>query len=164
MPGAGKSTVGKKLAEVLDYNFVDTDQIIEKEYNKDLGEIIKEIGESNFLDLEEEKILYLGDIDNTVISPGGSIIHSGNALNYLRITSKIFFLDVPFEEIERRNKNNTEKIIWSLLYSLKYLYETRVPLYQDYSDITLSCLSTMTVDDVVDMILKNIREETNGKV
>lgn len=55
-PGAGKTTVGKRLANALHTNFVDTDALIEQSTGQSCGAVFSKIGEPEFRKLEESKV------------------------------------------------------------------------------------------------------------
>ena len=69
--GAGKSTVGRRLAAVLDLDFVDADDEIEAAAQRSIGEIFDEFGESYFRDGERRVIARLMDEHRGVIATGG---------------------------------------------------------------------------------------------
>jgi shikimate kinase len=83
MSGVGKSTVGKLLAERLDYTFIDVDKRIEQHFGKTLEEIVDELGEQDFIEAEKREVQELGALDETVIAPGGSVAYSPEALTEL---------------------------------------------------------------------------------
>ena len=70
---SGKSTVGKKLAKRLNYDFVDTDKWIENKYRLSVGGIFAKYGEEVFRSFEKEALQELIAKDNIVISTGGGL-------------------------------------------------------------------------------------------
>ncbi|RLG14690.1 MAG: hypothetical protein DRN66_01430, partial [Candidatus Nanohalarchaeota archaeon] len=82
MAGVGKSFIGKHLAERLNCTFVDIDEVIEKKTSLTLQQIIDTHGEEEFLKIEERAILRLNGFNNSIISPGGSIIYSKKAMDF----------------------------------------------------------------------------------
>lgn len=138
MAGAGKSSVGKKMAQKLNYRFVDVDKIIEKKTKLKLQQIINNFKEDKFLAIEEETILELGKLNNYIISPGGSVIYSDKAMEFLKKNSIIIFLNIPFENIQKRLINQeTRGIVGLKKKSLKTLFNERLVLYKRYADITI---------------------------
>ena len=73
MPAVGKSTVGVVVAKRLGKQFIDTDLLIQEQEKKLLREIIAEVGEDGFLKIENQVNRDV-DVENAVISPGGSIV------------------------------------------------------------------------------------------
>jgi shikimate kinase len=62
MAGVGKSVIGRKLAEVLRYEFVDIDEQIENRFGVKLQEVLDRLGEQKFLETEEQAILGLAQL------------------------------------------------------------------------------------------------------
>lgn len=71
--GSGKTSVGKKLSSLVDYQFVDTDQWIEKREQKSISEIFELEGENRFRSIEHECFLEIVNMKNTVVSTGGGL-------------------------------------------------------------------------------------------
>ncbi|MBA2938898.1 shikimate kinase [Paenibacillus sp. CGMCC 1.16610] len=157
MSGAGKSTLGVLLAKALGMNFVDTDIVIQQCEGKLLQEIIDIDGIEKFLQIEENAISEL-QLDNCIISTGGSVIYSEKAMNVLKKSGKVIYLHVPYEEIKKRLINITTRgIVIKNGNSLKDVYEERLPLYSKYSDKILDCLNK-DVEQCVSEIIKLIHE------
>lgn len=154
MAGAGKSAAGKALAKKLDCRFIDIDEVIEEKFDLKLQEIIDKYGEEKFLEEEEKAVLALEDIEKCVISPGGSIVYSSKAMEFLQNISKIFFLDAPLQIIESRIKNQElRRIIGLDKKSIKEVFTERRPLYEKWADIKIEIKENSSVDDVVKIII-----------
>lgn len=133
MSGAGKSTLGVLLAKVLNKNFVDTDLMIQQRENQRLQEIINEKGVQEFKRIEEEVLLSL-DVANCVVATGGSVIYSEKGMKRLQECGRIVFLDVEFNEIEKRIANLFQRgIVMEEGQTLRQLYEERKKLYVQYA-------------------------------
>ena len=74
MMGSGKSSIGKLIAKKINYNFIDTDLLIEKEENKSINQIFAENGEEYFRVLEKKIALNSLNRKKTIISLGGGAI------------------------------------------------------------------------------------------
>src|SRR5210317_861691 len=74
MMGSGKSSIGKILANKLDYNFIDTDKMIEIKAGKTIKKIFEEDGEEYFRDLEDKITINILERKETIISLGGGTI------------------------------------------------------------------------------------------
>jgi len=134
MTGAGKSTVGIILAKVLSFGFIDTDVLIQINRQKSLQQILDKSDHLNLRRVEEEEILKL-NVNRHVIATGGSAIYSEKAMAHLRGISTIVFLEVDFDEIERRIKNfDTRGIAKAKDQSFRELFEERQALYRRYAD------------------------------
>jgi shikimate kinase len=92
MPGAGKSVVGKAVACQLDLRFIDTDEPIREHTGLTIGESLARFGDELFIQLEEQAVLQLGNFDNCVVSPGGSVIYSRKATDFFKQRSVVIFL------------------------------------------------------------------------
>jgi shikimate kinase len=158
MAGAGKSVIGRKLAEALHYKFIDIDERIENKFGLKLQEVLDQLGEQRFLEIEERTILELGPLNQTVISPGGSAIYSAKAMAFLKGCSVVVFLKAPFETIKKQISNLSSRgIVWKKRDDLKLLYEERRPLYETYADITIETSKDNDIDAIVAVILRNTR-------
>ena len=157
MPGAGKSFIGKKLAKKIKYKFIDIDERIKKKTKLSLQYIINNLGEDKFLDIEEKTILELGDFNNCIISPGGSVIYLPKAMKFLKKNSIIVFLDVSFEIIKKRITNQeTRAIIGLKKKTLKTIFNERLILYKKYADITIKIFNNSGSDVVIKNIIQKL--------
>jgi shikimate kinase len=139
MPGAGKSTVGVILAKTLGRKFVDTDIVIQEKRGRLLQDIIDEDGPEAFLEIEEETIRSL-QCHHSVIATGGSVVFSTKAMEHLKSHGVVLYLSISYEEMVRRLDNiMTRGIVLVAGESLRDMYDERVPLYEQYADITIDC-------------------------
>jgi len=140
MPGAGKSTIGRRLAGQLGFRFIDLDVLIKEKEDKSHTQIVKEKGDAELLRLEETYTLAL-DFMKTVFSPGGSIIYSPLAMEKLRSETTIIYLELPFLEIKKRLGLNLEHrgIVGLGKNGLEGLYKERAPLYRRFAHRTIDC-------------------------
>lgn len=139
MPGSGKSTIGVLLAKALNYDFLDTDILIQKKTGKKLYETINEKGVDAFLQLENNVLKEL-DVKNTIIATGGSAVFGTEAMMHLSTLGKIIYLNLSSEEIIRRVNNiKTRGIVMKKGKTLKDIYAERVPLYEKYANYDFKC-------------------------
>ena len=155
MPGAGKSTIGVLLAKALLMPYIDTDLVIQQKENRYLQDIINNDSLEKFLSLEEEVLLQL-DLENHVIATGGSVIYSAASMTHLKQNGMIFYLKLPYSEINKRVDNITSRgIAKSKGQSLLDVYNKRSPLYEKYADIIIQCLDK-TMEEIVQEIKDKI--------
>jgi shikimate kinase len=95
--GAGKTTVGRALANNLEYNFFDLDELICAGVGKSVPEIFSELGEAEFRKLESEAIQSCRGLGRTVIALGGGAYVSEGNRTVLREIGKTVWLDCPLE-------------------------------------------------------------------
>jgi len=137
MPGSGKTTVGRIVAERLSYEFLDTDDAIVGEARKSLPELLAEHGEDGFLQLESRVVQGLV-CRAAVIATGGSVVLALPAMEHLRHLGTIVYLSVPLPALARRLADAaTRGIVGYPRMSLAAIYESRVPLYKQFADITV---------------------------
>jgi len=157
MPSSGKSTIGKPLAEELNMQFIDTDDLIFESENRALKDIVNEDGLERFLQIQENIILKI-DVKRLVISTGGSVVYNDKAMEHLRKDGFIVFLDVGLDEINGRIKGG-RRFARNSNQTFEDLYKERLPLYKKYANITLDCSNKD-----VQMIVREIKEKCLGKI
>ncbi|UJP63294.1 shikimate kinase [Mongoliitalea daihaiensis] len=103
LPGCGKSTFGKILADELGFPFIDLDQYIEQEEHKSISTIFQELGEGTFRKLETyylEKVLE--GFSSLVLSTGGGTPCFHDNMERINAVAISIFLDVPITTIHQR--------------------------------------------------------------
>ncbi|RKX62970.1 MAG: shikimate kinase, partial [Thermodesulfobacteriota bacterium] len=102
----GKTTIGKKLAEVLNWKFLDLDVEIQKKTGKTIKEMVEEKGWDYFRKLEKEEMKKLKNIKNAVIAlGGGSVIHQEEMEKLLNGSLVIWLYSSPEVILERIRKD-----------------------------------------------------------
>ena len=137
MPGSGKSTLGILLAKSLSKNFVDTDVLLQLTLKQSLQTYLDSRG---FISLrkQEEQIILRNNFSNCVISTGGSVIYSQEAMEKLRNLGCAVYLDISYKTlIERVINAETRGLACPNDYTLKDLYTERQNLYEFYADIVI---------------------------
>ena len=138
MPGSGKTSVGKVLAQLLGWPLLDTDACLERLHGSPLQALIERLGESSFRKLEEEAVLGLEMGEPTVIATGGSVVYSSAAMARLAAASTVVFLDVGIDAIRERIAAQAPRgIVGMAEGGLEDLYSERQPLYLRYADLVL---------------------------
>jgi len=106
MMGSGKSTIGKILANKLDYNFIDVDKMIEIKAKKTIINIFQEDGEKYFRDLEEEITINILNSNETIVSLGGGAIINKNIRESIKKNSYSIYLKVDVDILTKRLQNS----------------------------------------------------------
>ena len=135
MAGAGKSTVGQSLAQLLGWAFMDIDYLMESLYASRLQGVTDELSKEAFLDLEA---CVVGSVraPRTVLATGGSVIYRETAMRHLAAQGPVVHLDVPFAIIEERIARNPERgLAIAPGQTLRGLFEEREALYRRYADL-----------------------------
>tara|TARA_Y100001960_G_scaffold327559_1_gene414226 strand:+ start:1407 stop:1907 length:501 start_codon:yes stop_codon:yes gene_type:complete len=134
MAGAGKSTIGKQLAKLLDFKFLDGDLIIERRINQSIQNFLDQHGGKEFTKIEEEVLLTI-NFNKMILATGGSAVLSDTAMKFIRKESEVIFLDVTYENISKRILNLSERgLVREPNQSLQETYDERLSLYRKYAD------------------------------
>lgn len=153
MPGSGKSTVGVLAAKALGMPFMDTDLIIQAQHGQLLQDMVDELGTEGFLAEEERTIMDIR-YKNTVIATGGSVALEEHAMEHLKQNGYVFYLNLPYEEIERRLNNiATRGIAMGPGESLRTLYDYRVPHYLRHADVLVDA-DGQTLEETVAQVVR----------
>lgn len=135
MPGSGKSTLGKLLANSIHAAFLDTDDIIMDTYGCDLMHLIDQYGVEGFITLESE-ILQQVQTENTIIATGGSAIYSDDAMKHLKQIGKVVYLQKTLPEIAAQVGDLVIRgVVCRCGHTLPEIYQERCPLYERFADI-----------------------------
>ena len=136
MPGCGKSTIGKKLAALLNKEFIDTDSLIVEKAGCPITEIFKQQGEKKFRDIESLVIKETAALQGKIIATGGGAVLRKENVDILKENGIIVFIDRPIEFLvttdDRPLSNNREK--------LERLFEERYSIYCNSADITIKAV------------------------
>lgn len=161
MPGSGKTSVGHRVANMLEVQFIDTDAIIVERCGRDLQQIINEDGHEFFLKMEEKVLCELNPESPAIISTGGSAVLSDKGMQVVKSLGKIIFLDCSEATLSTRIRNFKSRGIIlnsrtkSAEEALSLLYQSRHPLYERYADFTVNMDHT-TVNEAVNRVLSVI--------
>ena len=99
MPGSGKSAVGRRLAKILNRDFLDTDALIRQRTGKTPAELIRTLGEEAFREEESRTVAECAGRTGCVIATGGGVILRQENITALRQNGRLFFRDRPLEEL-----------------------------------------------------------------
>ena len=157
MPAVGKSTVGIVVAKRLGMRFIDTDLLIQEQEGKLLREIIAEKGEEGFLEIENQVNASV-KAQNSVISPGGSVIYCKDAMKHYKKIGTIVYLKASYQTIKRRIRNPKKRgVVLKEGQSLRDLYYERVPYFEKYADITV-CEDGCRIEDTIKNVLNAVKK------
>jgi shikimate kinase len=131
--GTGKSSVGRLAAELLQFEFVDTDQLIETQCGMTVEEIFKKQGEPAFRELERQIVQNLAQREKTVIATGGGLVAYPSNLASLKTHALVVCLWASPETIWERVKEQTHRPLLQTadpLGKIRDLFAQRDPLYR----------------------------------
>jgi len=158
--GTGKTAVGAKLAEMLQMEVIDTDDIIETDSGMVISQIISEIGGEHFRDLECKAVEKVCKLNHHVISTGSGVVVREANIKNLRNTGVLFCLNAAPEVIWQRVYHENHRPLLQVedpLSRIREMLEARRPLYDkvDYKIDT----TQLTVEQVAGKIVELFRRE-----
>ena len=157
MPAVGKSTVGIVVAKRLGMQFIDTDLLIQEQEKKLLCEIIAEVGEDGFIEIEN-RVNADVDAENAVISPGGSVIYCEEAMKHYKNIGTVVYLKASYQTIKKRIRNPKKRgVVLRDGQTFRQLYEERVKFFEKYADITI-CEDGCEIEDTIENVLEEVKK------
>ena len=148
MAGCGKSTIGKRLSELLRKDLVDTDEMIVNTENKPIPEIFAEKGEDYFRWCENVAVNIAGREKSQIIATGGGVIVRPENYNPIKQNGIIVFINRDADLLPTNGRPLSQ------MHGVKALYEKRMPLYRQFSDIEVD--GNGTIEEVANRIIKEI--------
>ena len=155
-PGAGKSTVGRLVAERLGLGFRDTDDDIVQVAGKPISEIFIDEGEDHFRALERQAVAAALEEHDGVLSLGGGAVLAPETRELLR-GHEVVLLDVDLGSASSRVGLNRERPVLALnpRATLKRLLEERTPLYAEVARRVVDT-SGVPLPEVVDRVVAGL--------
>ena len=156
----GKTTIGKRLAGQLGYEFVDTDHLIEDRSGLTVAEIFQEKGETVFRSMETEIARELGKKEGLVIATGGGLVLNPVNVTALEKQGRIFCLVATTEDILERTTRDA--VVRPLIHgptTRQHITELMQDRKEVYSHFTQVETSGKTPDEVAGMLLSRIFHE-----
>lgn len=153
--GAGKTTVGKALAEKAGMPVIDTDDRVEEDSGMEVSDIFGKYGEPYFRELEKAAVAGVSMLENHIIVTGGGVVLNKENITNLRKNGVIIYLYARPEIIYDRIKDTTNRPLLECpdpLSKIKELLDVRTQFYED-NDLTIDT-SDLTIDEVVDKIIE----------
>jgi len=153
---SGKSSVGKSLAQKLNIEFIDTDNLIEQNLNKKITDIFKENGEQYFRQQETKVIEELSDLTSCIISCGGGVVLNKYNIELLRKNGIIINLYASAQEVYKRISNNKDRPLLqnTTIEKIQSLMDYRKPFYEN-CDISIKT-DNLSVEQITDLIISKI--------
>ncbi len=159
--GCGKTTVGRKLQELLGYPFFDTDQMIEAQTGRTIPEIFAGDGEPAFRNLETRVLGELADETSgrRIIATGGGIVTRPENRELLRKLGFVVWLRAPVNTILQRVSRNQDRPLLQTenpRERVEELLAARTPLYQETAHLEVETQG-LTCPEVACGILESAR-------
>ncbi|MEL0337646.1 MAG: shikimate kinase [bacterium] len=159
MMGSGKSSVGKLLANKLQFSIIDIDKEIEKNEKLSIKEIFEEKGENYFREIESKYLLRKRN--SAVVSCGGGIILNKKNREFLRTNGYTIYLKSSIPTLEKRLLNKSSRPLLNndnLKETLINIYSKRKTLYTSAANTTI-ITDRRSVKEVCELIIKKLKIE-----
>jgi len=156
----GKTVVGKLLAEKIGFQYIGTDELIEKQTNMKISEIFAVYGEPYFRDIETEIVRKVSEFDNYVIATGGGVVLRKENMDLLEKNGIIINLTASPDKIYERAKNSNERPLLNIpdpKSEIIRLLNMREPYYKR-CNFRINT-DNLSVEEVVNECLKYIEKK-----
>lgn len=152
MPGSGKTSIMKSLANRLDREFLDSDQIIEQRIGESIPAALEhgKISEKEFRSLESQVIREISTSGGKIIATGGGAIISPLNRQYIKSNSIIIYIRRVLDELSLNNRPISQKN------GIDKLYEQRKDIYENMADITIE--NDCSLEELVPRLEAQIRQ------
>ncbi len=151
MPTSGKTTIGTALSAFIGYGYIDSDSVIVAREGKNLRELIETLGGEKFLDIEA-KVNSTITAQRCVIATGGSAVYREESMKHLSENGVVVYVRISYETMCARLRDlKTRGVVLKDGFTLKDMYEERVPLYEKYADIIID-IDGKTVEQSVQAV------------
>lgn len=165
MMGAGKTTIGIKIAEITGRRWYDTDGVIVDKHGK-ISDIFEYYGEAHFRKLETQVIKELSEMDNLIISTGGGLVLKSENNALLKKNGKIVFLRASHETLAQRlHVDGTRPLLQTSTESIRdrlsRLMKERMPVYEHVADYIVD-VDGKTPEQIAQEIVEMVGEKKNG--
>ncbi|MCA1839554.1 MAG: shikimate kinase [Actinomycetota bacterium] len=152
--GAGKSTVGRVLADAIKTRFIDVDDVAVETAGRSIPEIFETDGEEGFRAIEKSALMRALASDAGVIACGGGAILDGSNVDAMRSQGKVVYLHVdPAIVAERLGSGEGRPLIWGLDVAsrLEKTFEERDGIYRDAAHLVVDASGDVgvIVDEVI---------------
>ncbi|MBQ8418008.1 MAG: shikimate kinase [Phascolarctobacterium sp.] len=132
MPGCGKSTFGRKLAEEMQRDFFDADEVLVMREHRSIEDFFAE-SEEAFRAAETRTLKYLAEKDGVIIATGGGAVIRPENMKLLSENGVIVFIDRKPEKIYETINDVVRPLLCEDKLRLFKLYEDRIALYKEYA-------------------------------
>ncbi len=160
--GSGKSTVAAILAKKLGWEWreIDNDILCLTEHSS-INAIFENLGEVHFRELETKSVMDAVKKSNQVISCGGGVVASPEAMAALQQNSIIVFLHADFKTITQRLIHTDSRPLFRDMEKAAVLYAQRLPLYKKHAVIEVMT-DELTPDETADAIIREIKKQPHS--
>ena len=158
--GAGKTEVGRLLAEKLKMTYIDTDAIIENEQGMTINDIFAKKGEESFRDMETKLIAKLAKIESHVMATGGGMILRPDNVKKLKELGPLVLLWADPDTVYERVKDSGGRPLLNVedqKAKIKEILDFRAPIYKGIADLEVDT-SRLSPEEASNRIIKFVKE------
>lgn len=155
MPGSGKTTFGKALAQRLGRDFYDADDVIVEQEGKTIPELFA-VSEDCFRDAEVRASQSLAEKSGIVVACGGGVVKRSENMDIFKKTGTVFFLDRSPEDIVSDVDVSTRPLLKDGKQKVYDLYDERIALYRNAADYRVP--NNKTIEEVFDAFEELIKD------
>lgn len=159
MMGSGKSVIAKKLSKKINFDCIDTDNIIEQKVGKSINDIFIQDGEQYFRQLEEEIITDILQKEKYVISLGGGSITNINIRNMLKRNSFNIYLEVDIKTLKNRLENSINRPLIKNTEINKTLIKLMQTREKFYKEADLIIMNNININKTVESIITKLKND-----
>ena len=156
--GAGKTTIGNRLARALGFQFFDSDREIVKSTGAEISLIFDIEGETSFRVREKKMVDSLTKINDSIIATGGGAILDSDSRQKLQSRGFVVYLKSSIETLAERTQNDKHRPLLQnkeRTETIEKLMRQRAPLYESIADMTVDT-SNASVKEIVKQITRGI--------
>lgn len=157
--GAGKSTIGKLLADRTDREFIDADSEIVEKTGVEIDLIFEIEGEEGFRKRERRLIEELTALDNIVLATGGGAVLDAENRSFLKQRGKVIYLQASVEQLYDRTVKDRKRPLLQTddrFGKISDLLEVRDPIYRQIADLVVST-DGKSVKQIVDKLVRELK-------
>ena len=133
MAGVGKSYIGKKIAAISNYEYMETDKLIAKQANQE-GKRYNDLSDDNFLRIEKDVFMNLRDLSGRVIDTGASVIYDQDVMRKIAEFAHVVYIKDSIDVIKNRfNTRGPVPLVRIDGKTFEELFTERQPLYEKYA-------------------------------
>jgi shikimate kinase len=158
--GSGKSSVGRRLAELLGWEFVDLDDEIERREGRPIREIFACLGEPHFRAVEREELARVSRMSRRVVALGGGAFCNQENASIVEKTGTSVWLDAPLDRLVERCSGSDLRPLFTSLPEAALLLDRRRPFYARAA-VRID-VGELSIEEAASEILARVRPETGS--
>ena len=163
--GAGKTTIARHLAEILEWPYAEIDRIVEDIFRMKIPQIVEQYGWNVFRHYEKEVIMKFSGLDRFILDLGGGAVLDRENVQHINRNALIFFLNCSPDQLIKRLKNSFYRPPLTVLQpeeEIRTVLKERLPLYVKCADFIINTEKQTPAETTV-VILKHIRQNLKSR-